>query len=272
MLRHSVGFGFLMAFLCFGDCFAHSEFEDQGVGDSDVLLISQSQAQKPEVLEPQRLEKGFDWEANVADGALYATAAYGFYHGFINLDLNQLVVGTIAGWLLADLVSGMGHYATDHLFSDTTPFGVGPTWRFSRDLHKHPAQYQGMRSWNINRSMARFITVFHALLFLESYLQRAHQLDFSPYVMTVMNTFLMHWSLIHDFAHGYCRDNPVVKGLQKTGIILRPQTHKTHHRPPYDKDFCLISGKMNGVLNFLADRFLPPLDKENILENTKKED
>lgn len=52
----------------------------------------------------------------------------------------------------------------------------------------------------------------------------------------------------HRSAHDVNGKNPVVKALQKAGLMISTRNHQSHHKPPHDKDFCLI-GVCNPIFN-----------------------
>lgn len=54
----------------------------------------------------------------------------------------------------------------------------------------------------------------------------------------------------HRSAHSFGRDSPVARWLQKHGIMISPKDHLSHHKPPHDKDFCLI-GLCNPIIDAL---------------------
>lgn len=42
---------------------------------------------------------------------------------------------------------------------------------------------------------------------------------------------------------------PAVVALQDAGILLPRQMHMAHHRPPYNDNYCIVSGVWNEFLN-----------------------
>lgn len=53
----------------------------------------------------------------------------------------------------------------------------------------------------------------------------------------------------HRSAHSFGKDSSIARWLQKHGIMISPRDHLSHHKPPHDKDFCLI-----GICNPIIDR------------------
>lgn len=57
--------------------------------------------------------------------------------------------------------------------------------------------------------------------------------------------------------HAWCHQpasslNPVVRGLQKLGLILNHEEHMKHHAKPYDKSYCITTGWLNRFLDQIA--------------------
>jgi hypothetical protein len=40
-----------------------------------------------------------------------------------------------------------------------------------------------------------------------------------------------------------------VRSLQRVGVLLSKPQHDLHHTPPFDKDFCIMTGLCNRPLN-----------------------
>jgi len=52
----------------------------------------------------------------------------------------------------------------------------------------------------------------------------------------------------HRSAHSFAKNAPVARWLQNHGIMISSRDHLSHHKPPHDKDFCLI-----GICNPIID-------------------
>lgn len=54
----------------------------------------------------------------------------------------------------------------------------------------------------------------------------------------------------HAWAHGTkSRLPPVVVALQDAGVLVSRAEHAAHHRPPYNSNYCIVSGVWNGPLD-----------------------
>ena len=57
--------------------------------------------------------------------------------------------------------------------------------------------------------------------------------------------------LSHRLAHTPSSEkSPLVQNLRSVGMMIPLEKHRSHHRPPHDRDFCLI-GVCNPIINFL---------------------
>ncbi len=54
----------------------------------------------------------------------------------------------------------------------------------------------------------------------------------------------------HKWAHMEAERVPrLVRLAQRGRLVLRPEEHRLHHRPPFDTHYCTVSGWLNPVLN-----------------------
>lgn len=42
---------------------------------------------------------------------------------------------------------------------------------------------------------------------------------------------------------------PVVVALQDSGVLVSRSQHGDHHRPPYNNNYCIVSGAWNKILD-----------------------
>jgi len=63
-----------------------------------------------------------------------------------------------------------------------------------------------------------------------------------------MVLWVMFTNQIHKWAH---TKNPPqwVIVLQKYKLFLSPQHHRIHHTPPFESQYCITTGWLNGLLN-----------------------
>ncbi|KAK7333541.1 hypothetical protein VNO80_30316 [Phaseolus coccineus] len=162
------------------------------------------------------------------------------------MDLNMWVEPIIASWvgyILADLGSGVYHWAIDNYGDGSTPI-VGAQIEAFQGHHKWP--------WTITRR--EFANNLHALA-------RAVSFTVLPIVLVchdpvvqgfvgVCSGCIMFSQQFHAWAHGTkSRLPPLVVALQEAGVLVSRSQHAAHHRPPYNNNYCIVSGVWNEFLD-----------------------
>jgi len=154
----------------------------------------------------------------------------------------MLPVAALLGWLLADLLSGLVHWALDTFGSVRTPF-FGPA--FIRPFREHHAEPEAMTRHDFievnGASCLGCLPLLGSSLFLE---------DFLHSLVVCTSLGILFTNQCHKWAH--LEHPPVfIKKLQTIGLILTANEHRQHHTPPYDSHFCTASGWLNRPLNAL---------------------
>ena len=160
----------------------------------------------------------------------------------LNIQINYIPVAALCGWLLADLFSGIVHWALDTYGSVRTPI-VGPAIiRPFRDHHADPAGMTRHDFIEVNgASCLGCLPLLAASFFVDGF---AHALLLCTCVG------ILFTNQCHKWAHAEKRSFLIEK-LQKLGIVLRPEEHAKHHTPPYNSHFCTANGWLNRPLNRL---------------------
>ncbi|XP_058217629.1 fatty acid desaturase 4, chloroplastic-like [Rhododendron vialii] len=152
----------------------------------------------------------------------------------------------IAGWLgylLADLSSGVYHWAIDNYGSASTPI-------FGFQIESF--QYHHESPWTLTRSqfahnihkLARGITF--AVLPLDLFCNGPFLHGF----VALYSGCIMFSQHFHYWAHDTKSRLPrLVVALQDAGLLLSRSQHGVHHRPPYNKNYCIVSGVWNELLS-----------------------
>ena len=164
------------------------------------------------------------------------------------LDLLALLASGVVGWLLADLLSGLVHWAGDTLGSERTPV-LGPS--FIAPFREHHDDPQAMVAHGTVELVGST-----ALLALPSLVPVTHLVTFEGQgslrlaiggVLLATLLGVVVTNLVHRWAH---MDRPpaVAALLQRTGLILTPARHERHHTAPFDGWFCISSGLLDGLL------------------------
>lgn len=74
---------------------------------------------------------------------------------------------------------------------------------------------------------------------------------YSSAVLTALSLFLCVTNQIHKWAHSH-EVHPVVRYLQRCGVMLSPEHHAGHHCGAHDRRFCVTTGWMNAPLDRLG--------------------
>ena len=187
---------------------------------------------------------------------------YFTYHLFqISGNQNSVawVFGLILGAFAADFISGCAHIFIDFVPSiKKTPLHKE---LFLSRIHHHelfrPARLNLASLW---LSPALYVFVFIGMLpfvcikfFWES--------NATEWICPFWLVFL--WltaisQITHAVAHGKgakSKLRKIFKIMQKFNIILSPKNHATHHRH-IDRDFCVLNGWANPILNFVFKNFI----------------
>lgn len=196
------------------------------------------------------------WAVVVLEGG--SLLAFAIYAGWLAerlfeaasgaLDLLTLLASGVVGWLLADLLSGLVHWAGDTLGSERTPV-LGPS--FIAPFREHHDDPQAMVAHGTVELVGST-----ALLSLPSLVPVTHLVAFEGRgalrlalggVLLATLLGVVVTNLVHRWAH---MDRPpaVAALLQRTGLILTPARHERHHTAPFDGWFCISSGLLDGLL------------------------
>jgi len=147
-----------------------------------------------------------------------------------------------AGYLLADLLTGLVHWFCDTFFDEATPLiGPGLIAPF-REHHRDPLLINRHGFLELTGSSFRGLA---PLLVLFVWQDGSRSAPINAFVLALASGAVAT-NLLHRWAHD---PSPplVARLLQRTGIVLTPARHATHHQPPYAAGYCVTSGWMNPV-------------------------
>jgi hypothetical protein len=158
-----------------------------------------------------------------------------------------LVVGALAGYLLADLVSGSVHWIADRFFDPRTPI-LGPALIAPfREHHADPSAMTRHDFFEIsgNNGLAT-IPLALGLLFAPPPTTRPMQTVVAT--IAFFGLSIIATNQLHCWAHAA---NPprLVRWLQRCGLILSPERHLRHHQARHDRAYCVTSGWLNPILD-----------------------
>jgi ubiquitin-conjugating enzyme E2 variant len=154
-------------------------------------------------------------------------------------------LAALAGYVAADLVSGLVHWAFDTWGSPDTPvlgrYFIGPF----REHHRDPLSItrHGFIETNGNSCVAAApILGIACLIPLGTGLG-----VFATTCLLVMSLGLFATNQFHKWAH---LDDPgrIVVALQRWHLILPSEHHRVHHAAPHETNYCITTGWMNHIL------------------------
>jgi ubiquitin-conjugating enzyme E2 variant len=163
---------------------------------------------------------------------------------FEKLEARYVPLAALCGWLLADLFSGLVHWALDTFGSIRTPV-VGPA--FIRPFREHHADPQGMTRHDFvevnGASCLGCLPLLLASFFVDGF---AHALLLCTCVGILFTNQCHKWAHIPPEENSF-----LTRQLQNLGLVLKPSEHAKHHTPPYNTHFCTANGWLNGPLDRL---------------------
>lgn len=150
-----------------------------------------------------------------------------------------------AGILVADFCSGLVHWGSDTWGSESMPILGKRLLHPFRVHHVNPADFLDRSFLDTNGDIA----FLGPLVLLP-----ALQIPLESPLLVMATIFIAAFSIaglmtnqIHQWAH--MQHAPVlVRWLQRWGIVLSHTAHEKHHRPPYDRNYCITTGWCNRPL------------------------
>ncbi|XP_024392231.1 fatty acid desaturase 4-like 1, chloroplastic [Physcomitrium patens] len=155
----------------------------------------------------------------------------------------EVAVGVASAWVLADLGTGFYHWGVDNYGNAKTPV-------FGSQIDAFQGHHQ--RPWTITKR--EFANNIHAIarpagLFLSPFLLTPNQPFFDSFLGLFLG-FVVMSQQFHAFSHmKKSQLPPFVVALQDSGFLLSRKMHGTHHKPPYDVNYTIVSGLWNPILN-----------------------
>ncbi len=170
-------------------------------------------------------------------------------------------LGFVAGWVAADLASGLVHWWADRVAREDLPW-IGPGFvQAFRDHHAVPTSIcgHGFLDTNGNNCIVVLPVLAAGLLFVP-----AVPVGPGAVLGTAFLVSLCAWACltnqIHKWAH-QPRVSPALRWLQRRGVLLSREHHAGHHAPPFATRYCITAGRLDflleasGLLRALERRF-----------------
>jgi ubiquitin-conjugating enzyme E2 variant len=160
-----------------------------------------------------------------------------------------LILGLVAGYVIADFFSGLVHWLADRYFDPKTPV-LGPA--LIAPFREHHADALAMTRHDFfeisgNNSL---VTIPLALAILSFPTPTGFPLRVLTASAFGLGLSIIATNHFHCWAH-VAHPPPLARRLQNWGLILSPDRHARHHQGDHDNSYCVTSGWLNPVL----DRF-----------------
>jgi hypothetical protein len=177
-----------------------------------------------------------------ASGLWRSVAATGLY--FVPL----VLIAAPSGWLAADLLSGLLHWACDSFGNAHTPL-IGNA--FIRPFRLHHADPEEMTRHDFVEThgsscfAALPVLVVTSVMPLDTW-QRA--LAHGVLLFLALGGLLSNQC--HKWTHMDEAATPrLVQLAQRAWLVLPREHHRLHHSPPFDTHFCMASGWLNAAFD-----------------------
>ncbi|KAI3688540.1 hypothetical protein L2E82_46181 [Cichorium intybus] len=154
------------------------------------------------------------------------------------------VLSGFAGYLFADLGSGVYHWGIDNYGDASTPV-FGSQIDAFQGHHRSPWTITKRQFANNLHTLARVIT--YTVLPIDLI---GHNHPVVMGFVGMASGCIMFSQQFHSWAHGTkSKLPPVVVALQDAGVLVSRSQHADHHRPPYNNNYCIVSGVWNKFLD-----------------------
>ncbi|XVF03905.1 hypothetical protein REPUB_Repub05bG0033700 [Reevesia pubescens] len=156
--------------------------------------------------------------------------------------LKTMLAGYV-GYILADLLTGVYHWGIDNYGDASTPI-FGSQIEGFQGHHKSPWGITRRQFANNLHVPARIITLT---------LLPINILCNDPVIqgfVSICAGGIMFSQQFHAWSHGTkSKLHPLVVALQDAGVLVSRSQHSAHHRPPYNSNYCIVSGVWNKLLD-----------------------
>eukprot|EP00899_Mesostigma_viride_P006510 jgi/Mesvir1/15860/Mv03406-RA.1 len=235
---------------------AHPELKSRPSAEDAALLGSSalSLREKEDLLFRLPLEIGLTAEdlastdqhrliVGVASALLVALLGKGLLACHGTPDTIEVTIAAALAYILSDLGSGVYHWAIDNYGDANTPI-FGQQIAGFQGHHEFPWTIT-MRGFanNVHKTFAP--TIPFALL----YLATSESASWDVFAATFM-FFVAASQQLHSWSHMKRSELPAtVIALQEAGLLISRKAHGAHHLPPFEDNYCIVSGVWNPWLD-----------------------
>jgi Lipid desaturase domain len=156
------------------------------------------------------------------------------------------VLAIVLGYFLADVASGLVHWATDTWFSEKQ---FGRLIAIAREHHTHPAHILGYRFIeNSTLGSAPSALFIGPLAIVVALFPRSAFLYAVMIVLFLISLTLLWGTSLHNIGHRKAK-SPVIKVAQKLRLFITPAYHHVHHSGDQTTRYCTVNGWANPLLD-----------------------
>ena len=164
------------------------------------------------------------------------------------IDLYTAIFTFVFIYLMTDFISGILHVILDNERSLDVKILHSLAWGF-HSHHQRPKEIYEMKLYNHLYVMHLPLTLIFFIILLIN-----QPVVYFAYLSLAVSLHLMQMS--HRWAHTPKNMLPkFVIFLQNIGLVLSAKTHAKHHNNVYDRNFCMMNGWSNFMVNFLVKVF-----------------
>ena len=178
----------------------------------------------------------------VAFCGAYLLLAYRALHPSLIVTALALLVG----YYLADIASGLVHWATDTWFSERQ---FGRLIAIAREHHTHPSNILGYRFLE-NATLGSFPSALLVgpLAILIACLPWSTAGYAAMIVLGIISLTLLFGTSLHNIGHRKVR-SPVLRLGQRLRLFITPAYHHVHHGGDQTTRYCTVNGWANPLLD-----------------------
>ncbi|EOY12432.1 hypothetical protein QUC31_001820 [Theobroma cacao] len=156
--------------------------------------------------------------------------------------LEPMLAGYV-GYIVADLLSAVYHWGIDNYGDASTPV-FGSQIEGFQGHHKWPWIITRRQFANNLYALARNVTI--TVLPIDILCNDPVVQGF----VSICAGCIMFSQQFHAWSHGTkSKLPPLVVALQDAGVLVSRLQHSAHHKPPYNSNYCIVSGVCNEFLD-----------------------
>lgn len=161
-----------------------------------------------------------------------------------------VLLAIVAGLYLADLVSGLLHWAFDTWFDENITFLRRMVLQV-REHHVYPNRIFHISFSHDAGTLSWIALLLTGPLVLWAVLAGAPALGYAVLTAVLFNVLLVTMLAFHKCGHR-ARQPRWIRLLQRSGLLLSVKHHSRHHQGNHDVNYCLINGWADRTLGRLG--------------------